>query len=157
MVKHYVLEANFEDGSTQKFCVLDSDYDALSASYARLSTTFEYCSKDNTRLEDHIRSLESALREAKPQIYSPNSPTHALIEKLLGSELETDQLCVHGVHTRQRCYECEPASVGSVPETFSESKQPDQYAAHSPECYLRKHRKGYCDCELPKETKGEQE
>jgi hypothetical protein len=37
-------------------------------------------------------------------------------------------------------------------ETFSESKQPDEYAAHSPECYLRKYREGYCDCELPKET-----
>jgi hypothetical protein len=38
---------------------------------------------------DRIRALEAALREAKTQIYSPNSPTHALIEKLLGSGMET--------------------------------------------------------------------
>ncbi len=32
------------------------------------------------------------------------------------------------------------------------SKQPDEYAAHSHECYLRKYREGFCDCELSKET-----
>jgi hypothetical protein len=35
----------------------------------------------------------------------------------------------------------------TAPETIS--KQPDEYAAHSPECYLRKFREGFCDCELP--------
>lgn len=35
---------------------------------------------------NRIGALEAALREAKPQIYSPHSPTHALIEKLLNSQ-----------------------------------------------------------------------
>lgn len=42
-------------------------------------------------------------------------------------------------------------ALGLTKETAS--KQPDEYAAHSPECYLRKYREGYCDCELPAKTK----
>lgn len=32
--------------------------------------------------------------------------------------------------------------------TEEASVQPDQYAAHSPECFLRKYREGFCDCDV---------
>lgn len=67
--------------------VSKADYDALAADILCK------CCERNKPLYDaalnRILALEAALREAKPQLYSPNSQTHALIEKLLGSELET--------------------------------------------------------------------
>jgi len=123
MVKRY--RVGYHDYLNEDM-ITAKDYDILAAALAEAKMTlrkFEYPPEHRvTVAEARVEQLEAALRAIKERG-------------------DTDD-------SAKAMY----AIARSALETFAESKQPDEYAAHSPECYLRKYREGYCDCELPRET-----
>lgn len=117
---------------------------------------------------DYMRAFESALREIA-SYQGPDSaldinakhmrdaarealgPIQSIVNKdisILSAEKQTPVSTLCAVCDQIK--ELHPAThPWTARETSVESQQPDIYAAHSADCYLRKYREGYCDCELP--------
>lgn len=137
MVKRYRFVAQTQtDGKVD--CVFDSaecvsafDYDALEAENARLEAAL--------RLIADAKDVRGCDEIARQALQSETTPNSARRQKC---NCNASKGSLHAPWCA--------SEIGLAPET--NSKQPDEYAAHSHECYLRKYREGFCDCELSKET-----
>lgn len=104
---------------------------AMAADLTHAERDVTALSNECERRFNRIRELEAALNEARILIARVN---------------------VTWVHRDQLALDIGAYIARTTAETVAQ--QPDEYAAHSPECYLRKYREGYCDCELPQSDRG---
>ena len=75
------------------------------------------CVELTQRAADRIYVLEAALRDLRDYFDARNANAYVLRinEVLAASETACDQVCVHGVHTKQNCYQCNPEYLGANP------------------------------------------